>query len=98
MTSKIKNQIGKYLTLYLREMNVATVTPDGENLHISAMIEGFLVDVDDIYLYLGDDKNKFNRLVRHDVVGILELSDQAPKAPMIVPPTIMGDMGDDSCH
>lgn len=98
MTSDLTPLVGKYLTLYLREMNVATVSPDGENLHISAMIEGFLVKVDDTYMYMGDDKKTFNRLIIREIAGIIEVSDQSPKAPMIVAPMVKGDVGDDSCH
>ena len=53
----------QFVILYLKHMNVASIDAGGDNISISAMIEGKIVDIDADYIYLGPSKNKINRAV-----------------------------------
>lgn len=80
-----QNLVKQHVTIYLKDMNISATTPDGENVQISAMVEGYVIDVDDVYVYVGDKRNKFNKLITHEVVGVIEINDNEPKQAMILP-------------
>ena len=74
MASKLKSMYkGKHVVLYLTGMNVAIPGPDENQINVSSMIEGYVVDIDAEYVHLGDSAEEVNRSVRKDSIGIIEL-------------------------
>lgn len=60
--------------IYLKGMDVVTVTPDGEQMSISAMTEAYIVDIDECFLYLGLPDGTITRVISHEIAPMIELA------------------------
>ena len=66
--------LGEVVVFYLRDMNVAAFTDEGDQLKISGMIDGLVVDIDEDYYYLGDDEGGIEKVISHDSVAVVEIA------------------------
>jgi hypothetical protein len=66
--------VDEIVTIYLRDMNVVSVNESQQEVKISPMIEGLLIDVDTEYIYLGLEDGSILRSIPHATVGLIELS------------------------
>jgi len=79
MTSKTAKKLKEYfenetVVFYLKDMNVAATDESGEQLRISGMSEGFVLDVDEVCYYLGDDDGNFEGIIMHHSVAMIQLA------------------------
>lgn len=73
--SKLRDAyLGQHVVIYLRDMNIVAVKPEGEGeMLVSGMLEGYVVDIDDKYWYIGGNPEEFNRIVLREIAGIVEI-------------------------
>jgi hypothetical protein len=68
------NFLNAELIIYLKDMNVVSPSPDGESIDVTAMIQGFCVDIDSDYIYLGLPTGEITRTIGHEVAAMIELA------------------------
>jgi hypothetical protein len=61
------------VTIYLKDMNVVTVDEDQQEVKISAMAQGYVIDVDEEFFYLGLPDGTVTRILAHDLAQMVEL-------------------------
>ena len=79
MTSKLIKSlkecfVGETVVFYLKELNIPAVTESGEELSVNAMIDGFVVDIDEGFYYLGNMDGSIDKVISHDVIAIVEVA------------------------
>lgn len=89
MTSKSLEKLGKYFVgetviFFLKDMSVAAVTDDGESMKISGMTEGYVVDVDETFFYIGSEDGSVHKVVNHNVIGMVEIAETEEEEIMAV--------------
>lgn len=52
------------------------ISPDGEEVKISGMVEGFVLEIDDNYMHLGATPAGVDRSIRIDSIGMIEIHQQ----------------------
>lgn len=62
------------ITIYLRDMNIVTVNEQQGEVKISPMIEGYVVDIDQDFYYLGLPDGSVIKTVPHDTTGLVEIT------------------------
>lgn len=62
------------VTIYLRDMNIVTVNEAQGEVKISPMIEGYVIDIDLDFFYLGLPDGSILRTIPHATVGLIEMS------------------------
>lgn len=80
MTSKTVKKLGEYFVgeicvFYLKDMHVPIPGEGGEPMQISAMTEGYVVDVDETYYYLGSDDGTVDKVITHNVIAMVEIAE-----------------------
>lgn len=66
--------LDEHVVIYLRDMNVVTAAPDGNEISITAMIEGYIIDIDEDFYYLGTPDGAITRVIPHELAGMVELA------------------------
>lgn len=80
MTSKsavrklLEIYLDENITIYLREMNIVTVNEAQGEVKISPMIEGYVIDIDQDFFYLGLSDGSVLRTIPHATVGLIEMT------------------------
>jgi hypothetical protein len=69
--------LGQEVVVYLREMNVVTVNEEGQEISISAMTTGHVIEVDESFYYLGTPDGEVTRTISHDVAQMVEIAIQS---------------------
>lgn len=69
--------IDENIVIYLKDMNVVTVDPDQNTMNISAMIQGYVIDIDENFYYLGNQDGYVVKVVSHDIAQIVEIFEEA---------------------
>lgn len=71
-----ENFAGEYVTILLNKDTKQTVEIDGrlQIIQSPALIEGFLIDEDDEYYYIGHNDKSFNQVVNKKYIVHIELS------------------------
>lgn len=62
------------ITIYLREMNIVAVNESQGEVKISPMVEGYVIDIDQDFFYLGLPDGSILRTIPHATVGLIEMS------------------------
>lgn len=80
MTSKAVKKLadcflGEMVVFYLIDMNVAAFTENGESMKISGMTEGYVVDIDVDFFYLGQEDGSVDKIIKHEVIGMVEVAE-----------------------
>lgn len=70
----VETYAGETVIFYLKDMKVSTVNDEGSDLVINAMVDGFVVDVDEYFFYLGDDSGNVEKTISHGVIAITEIA------------------------
>ncbi len=65
--------LNEYCIIYLKSMNIAAPGPDGGEMQISAMIDGYINDIDEEFYYIGLQDGSIIRTISHDVASVVEL-------------------------
>lgn len=60
--------------IYLRDMNVVAVNESQGEIKISPMLEGYVVDVDQDYVYLGLPDGTILKTIPHATIGLIEVA------------------------
>jgi hypothetical protein len=61
------------VTIYLKDMNVVTVDEHAGEMRISAMAQGYVIDIDEDFYYLGLPDGEITRTVGHDTAQMVEI-------------------------
>ena len=62
------------VVIYLREMNIVTVNEEQQEVRISPVVEGYVIDIDQDFVYLGLPDGSVLRTIPHTTVGMIEMS------------------------
>lgn len=78
-TKSVKNLrecfLDEYVIIYLKDLNVVLPSPDGQEMNITAMIDGYVVDIDENYVYLGlPEDQTVLKAVAHESAHMIEVS------------------------
>lgn len=65
--------VNEEVIIFLKQMNVVAVSSEGDQMEVTAMIQGFLVHVDQDFLYLGLPDGEVTRSIGHDTAQMIEL-------------------------
>lgn len=65
--------IDEMCTIYLRDMNVVSVDENGQEMKITAMAQGYVLDVDQDFFYLGTPDGEITRTISHDIAQMVEI-------------------------
>lgn len=66
--------VENYVVIIMKDMKMMAMVND-EELQVSSMMEGYVVDVDEYFVYLSDDeKSDVSRAVKHDIISIIQIS------------------------
>lgn len=63
------------ITIYLREMSIVTVNESQGEVSMSPLIEGYFIDVDQDFIYLGVPDGTIFRTIPHATVGLMEITE-----------------------
>lgn len=77
--------IDEQVSIFLRDMNVVTVSEDQGEIKISMVIEGYVIDIDADMIYLGLPDGSVTRIVPHSSVGLMEIQFQGETLDMDIP-------------
>lgn len=66
--------LDEFITIYLKDMNVVTVSEEGSEMKISAMTDGYCIDIDCDFFYLGLSDGTITRTVNHEIAQMVELN------------------------
>jgi hypothetical protein len=66
--------VDEMVTVYLRDMNIISVAENQQEVKISPMVEGLVVDVDTEYIYLGMPDGSILKTIPHQSVGLIEIT------------------------
>lgn len=66
--------VGELIVVHLKNMNIVTTNENQEMIELSPMVEGFVVDIDRNFIYLGTADGMVLKTLTHDVVGIIEVN------------------------
>jgi hypothetical protein len=65
--------VDEEVVIYLKDMNVVTVDENQGEMKISAMIQGYVIDIDENFYYLGLPDGQITRTVSHETAQMVEL-------------------------
>jgi hypothetical protein len=83
----VETYAGETVIFYLKDMKISTVNSEGSDLVINAMVDGFVVDVDEHYFYLGDSDGGVDKTISHEVIAITEIAKIDVNALYVEPPS-----------
>lgn len=66
--------LDEHVIIYLRDMNVVAVDENQQEIKISAMIETYIVDIDENYLYTGLPDGTITRVIQHEIAPMIEIA------------------------
>ena len=66
--------LDQQVVVYLRDMNVVTVNEEHGEMKISAMAEGYVIDIDTNFVYLGLPDGTITRTINHDLAQMIEIA------------------------
>lgn len=66
--------VDEMVTFYLRDLNVVSVNEENQEVKISAMSDGYVIDVDSNYYYVGLTDGTITRTIPHDTIAMTELT------------------------
>lgn len=61
------------VTVFLRDMNVVSVDENQQEVKISAMVQGYCIDIDENFYYLGTPDGEITKTVNHDIAQMVEV-------------------------
>jgi transposase len=61
------------VTIYLRDVNVVTVDEEGQQVKVTAMAQGYVLDIDENFYYLGLPNGTITRTINHDIAQMVEI-------------------------
>ena len=62
------------VTIYLKDMNVVTVDENAGEMRISAMAQGYVIDIDEDFFYLGLPDGEITRTINHETAQMVEIT------------------------
>lgn len=71
--------LDELVVFYLKEMTVASFDENGDQMKISGMTDGFVVDIDEDYFYVGDDEGNIEKAINREVIAIVEIAKVMPE-------------------
>jgi hypothetical protein len=66
-----KSYIGSFVVLYFQDMTVPFLSGEQE-MDVNVMVDGYVVDITEGYIHLGNTTENVSKSVRLDLVGIIE--------------------------
>jgi hypothetical protein len=81
-----------FVVIIMKDMKIATVVNE-EEIQISSMMEGYVVDIDEYFFYLADDEDSpITRAVKQDVVSIIQIAGTEEEEMMVMDYPEEGDI------
>lgn len=65
--------LDEQVTIFLKDMNVVTIDENAQEMKITAMAQGYVVDIDEDFYYLGLPDGEITRIVSHELAQMVEL-------------------------
>ncbi len=65
--------VDQTVIIYLKGMNVIVANEEQQEMNIAAMIESYIIDIDENYLYTGTPDGNITRIISHDTAQMVEL-------------------------
>lgn len=67
--------VGETVVLYLKEMTIPVINDSGDEMKITGMTDGYVVDIDEDFFYLGDESGQIEKAVSNRVIGFIEIAE-----------------------
>ena len=77
--------LGDYVSIQLKNMTIVEGL-DNETISINNSITGYVTDVNDYYIYLGDKLEEYHTAIEIDEVGIIKIIEVIPPELQVVVP------------
>lgn len=65
--------LDQVVIIHLKNMSVVTVDNSGNELKVSPMIDGLILDIDEEFIHIGMPDGHIYKSVPHDTVGLIEI-------------------------
>ncbi len=65
--------LDEQVSVFLKDMNIVTVSEEQGEIKISMVVEGYVIDIDADMIYLGLPDGTVTRTVPHSAVGLIEI-------------------------
>lgn len=76
---------GETVIFYLKDMKISAISDDGEHVSFNGMIDGFVVDIDEYFFYLGDEDGNVDKAIGHSLIAIVEIAQYEPEIHVEMP-------------
>jgi hypothetical protein len=60
------------VTIYLKDMNVVTIDEQHGEMKITTMAQGYVIDIDENFYYLGLPNGEITRTISHETAQMVE--------------------------
>lgn len=71
----LKNSfVGCLVIIHLKDIVIPIIGPNEEDFDVNAMIDGFVVDIDQDFVYLGLEDGSILRAVPHASIGPIDIA------------------------
>lgn len=61
------------VSIFLKDMNIVTVNEDAQEIKISMAVEGYVINIDSDFFYLGLPDGSITKSIPHTSVGLVEI-------------------------
>jgi hypothetical protein len=61
------------IVVYLKDLNIVTITEDQQEMKVTPMVDGYVVDIDNEFIYLGLPDGLILKTIPHSSVGLIEI-------------------------
>ena len=68
--------LDEFVIIHLKDVNIVTVDENNNEVKISGMIEGYCLDIDSDYYYLGFPDGTITKTIGHETAQIVEIQIQ----------------------
>lgn len=66
--------LAQEVVFFLKQMDVTTTDPDGNQITVAAMVPGFVIDICENFWWVGTPDGMVNRVISHDVAPMVEIA------------------------
>lgn len=68
--------LDEFVIIHLKDVNVVTVDENNNEVKIAGMIEGYVIDIDTNFYYLGLPDGSITKTIGHETAQIVEIQVQ----------------------
>lgn len=90
-SKRLLNIVGNYVEILLK--TITRIESFGEDINVSSnLLQGYLVDVDESYVYVGEELGSYVAMIDLNEIGMITIKEDIPEELLTIIP------GDDSVH